>query len=302
MAKEIQEVLDLAGQLRKNSKTSTAADAIEVDPFFIEDPKVKKVIEFAISRRKNAYLVGPTGCGKSSGIINVAARLKEEMEIVSLDGESSKDDIIGKLLITPTDKGEAVTSEAPGPALRAVEQGKILLLEEVDMANPDILAALHRILETQSKFITVNIGQTRTIKKHPRFMCVATANTVGWGEDTFLYAGTKPQNQAFMNRFGLTVQMDYLDEVNEVKVVCDKTGVSKSLAEPMVKVAREVRAARTSASDRVMSIISTRDLLEWADIMSGINVRALEAAEYAFLNRMAETDREIVEKFITNRF
>ena len=302
MAKDIQEVLDLASELRSSKVAPQEADALEVDPLFYEDPRLKKVAEFSLKRRKNLLVKGDSGCGKSHGLINIAARHKEQMEVVNLNGEASVDAIMGKLLITPTDKGEAVTSEAPGPLMRAYEFGRILLLEEVDHALADVLAVLHRPMESQSKFLSVDIGSHRVIKKHPKFMVWATANTTGWGEGAFLYAGTKPMNQAFMNRFSLTMKMDYLPPEQEAKVVSSKTGIDPATATRLVEVAVEIRSSRESATERVVSLISTRDLLEWADVMEGMGANALEAAEVTFLERMMDTDQGIVRKLITNHF
>ena len=244
-------------------------------------------------------VVGPTGCGKSSLVINVCARLRERLEIVSMDGEVSTDNLLAKMLLT-VENGKEVTQVAYGPALRAYKDGKGLLLEEVDMGNADVLASMHRILETQSGFYTCNVGAQDSIKKASTFFCAATANTTGWGEDTFIYAGTKPLNQAFMNRFSLTVKLNYLPKAKEIDVLVNKTRIPKQLAEKMVTVAGEVRDARTKAVDRVASVISTRDLLEWADMVQGMNMRPTEAAEYTFLNRAPESDAEIMRRFISN--
>jgi cobaltochelatase CobS len=300
---DLQTALDLASSLRKHKAEPDALDAVQVDPFFIEDPKASAILDYAIRRRKHVYVFGPTGCGKSSFLINVAAKAGRRMEIVSMDVESSKFDIIGKLVIETNEKGESVTAVTLGPVLRAYAEGKILLLEEVDMGNPDVLAGMHRILEQQSNFVTVDIGKPITVKRHPDFQCWATGNTSAWGEGSFLYAGTKPQNQAFMNRLNLTIEMDYIDPYNEIKVVHSKTGLDTNVAREMVLAAHDVREGQKSTSDRIASVISTRDLLEWAEMVQGnANISAKEAAEVCFIQRMAENDREIVRRFISNRF
>ena len=286
-------------------------DELKVDPHFEEDPKTAKVLEFAIKRRKNVLMVGPTGCGKSSLAINVMARLNERGEIFSCDGETSTDTLIGKPWITKdSDTGEGITVIAYGAALRAYKLGKCLLLEEVDVAVPDILASLQRIMETQSKFYICNIGIEEVIPRDKNFLVIATANTIGTGEDTFMYAGTKPLNMAFMNRFGLTIKMDYLDKDREIKVLMNKTGIDKNIASSLVDVANDVRDASdpsriasssTPGGQRLVTTISTRDLLEWSDAIVGMSMTPDEASEYAFLNRNSETDRDIIKTFISNR-
>jgi len=292
---------DFAQSLRPKAVATGQPDDLKTDPHFEENPAISKVIEFAIKRRKNLLLVGPTGCGKSCYAIQVAARLKERLEIFSCTGETSNDELMAKPWVTTNDKGEAVTTVSYGAVLRAYKEGKGLLLEEVDMAVPDILAGLHRVMETNQNYYTCNTGVQEVVPKSKDFFVVATANTIGTGEDSFVYSGTKPLNQAFMNRFSLTVLMDYMDRPQEIKVLVNKTGIDKSLAEQMVDAARDARSARTTGADRIISTISTRDLLEWSDAIVGMSMGMIDAAWFTFLNRMTETDRDIVKTFIENR-
>lgn len=300
-ASSIKAATDLISELRSKSSV-VGPDSITIDPFFEEDPKNAKIVEFAIKRRKNLLMVGPTGSGKSSLAINVAARLKERLEVVNLHGETNKDEVIGKLLITTNKEGHAQTSTAYGPAVRAYREGCGLLLEEVGMASPDILACLQRFMEIQSGFITLDIGVQETIKRHRDFFVIGTSNDTGWGEESFMYSGIKPMNQSFMNRFSLTALCDYLDPIRETKVVSAKTGIDKAIAAKLVRVAGEVRKARSAATDRVVAVLSTRELLEWADAITGMCLRPLEAAECAFLNRCPEAERPIIARFIQNVF
>lgn len=294
----LSDALDLVTTLRPKLNSSAAPDQIHVDPNFIEDPNVTPVIEYAINRRKNLFLVGPTGCGKSSLAINVAARLGEAVEIFNCNGETSTDELIAK----PWRKSSGETVSIPGAALRAYSTGRGLLLEEVDHANPDILAALHRIMELNQNFVKVNVGEGETYKRDPRFFVMATANTIGTGEDTFMYAGTKPLNAAFMNRFSLTIKMDFLTADKEVSVLMNKTGAQKGLCEKMVSVAGEARALLKTDTDRIATVVSTRDLLEWADLVVSGNQTPVTAAEFVFLNRANEADRDVLSKLVTNHF
>lgn len=302
MADVLGDALDLVSSLRATEVPEEKEDRlIEVDPNFVEDPKTAAMVEFGIKRHKNVLLVGPTGCGKSSLAINVAARLGKRLDIINLDGETSVDNLMAKLLISKSDTGSPITSVAYGPVLRAYRDGHGLLLEEVDMAIPDILAALHRVLEINSKFVEISVGDTEVIKKHWDFFVIATANTIGTGEDAFLYAGTKVLNKAFMNRFSLTDRMNYLEKSKEVKVVVAKTGIDRDLAMDMVDAANDARKATKEGTSRVVDTISTRDLLEWADAILGMKLTPMEAAHYTFLNRVSTTDYDIIKGFVENR-
>jgi cobaltochelatase CobS len=300
---ELNKVQDFAASIRKKVTATGALDELKVDPFFEEDPVAARIVEFAIKRRKNLFVVGPTGCGKSSLVINVMARMKERAEIFNCNGETSIDELVAKQWL----EGGATVVKY-GAALRAYKEGKLLLLEEVDFAASDMLASMHRIMELNQQFYVCNIGPQEVIPKHQAFAVISTANTIGCGEDTFMYNGTKPLNQAFMNRFSLTVKMGYLESHKEVRVLMAKTGIQEAVAKVLVFTANDVRDAAdptrvsgTPGSQSIAATISTRDLLEWADAIVGMQMTPMEAAQYAFLNRINDTDRDIIDTFIKNR-
>jgi cobaltochelatase CobS len=299
--------VDLAAAIRSKTKPTGAINELKVDPYFEEDLVAAKVVEFGIKTRQNVLIVGPTGSGKSSLAINIMARLKESAEICNCSGETSTDEIIAKQGIINVD-GHSITTTILGAALRAYKDGKILLLEEVDFAIADILASLHRIMETNQQFYICNIGEPEVIQKSSRFAVISTANTIGTGEDSFMYNGTKPLNQAFMNRFSLTIRLGYIAADKEIKVLVNKTGIDKNVASVLVQCANDVRDAAdptrisgSLGSQTIASVISTRDLISWATAIKGMSLNPMEAAKYSFLNRINDADRDFMVTALQNR-
>lgn len=297
-----------AASLRNKNGSKGDPDELKVDPHFIEDEVAADLLEYSITRGKNAILVGPTGNGKSSLAINVLARLKRKAEQINCHGETSADGLLGKPWIVVDPKtNEGITQVALGPVLRAYKFGRVLLLEEVDVATAEVLMSLQRLLETQSEFYICDIGQQEIILKHKLYSVIATANTTGTGEDSFKYAGTKPLNQAFINRFCPQIIMDYLPKAQEIKVLINKTGIDRNMAAKMVDVANYVRIANDPAKiatstdptqTPLISTISTRDLIEWADMVTETRFDARTSAKYCFMNMMPEADQASVQKFI----
>jgi len=306
----ISNATDFAAELRNKNGQTGDTDELKVDPHFEEDPKAAMLVEYAVNNRKNILMVGPTGCGKSSLAVNVLARLKRKAEIFSCHGETSSDGLIGKpwVVVDPA-TNEGITKVAYGSALRAYKYGKILLLEEVDMAMAGVLASIQRILEVQSDFYICDIGEEEIIPKNKLFSVIATANTIGTGEDDFMYAGTNALNLSFINRFSVRYIMDYLTPEKEKKVLVNKTGIDEDIAEKMIRVANDVRdasdpkriaAGSVPGGTQLASVISTRDLIEWADMTMSCPLDIKEAASYAFLNCMPDSDQESVKKFLDN--
>lgn len=307
----ISKATDFAAELRNKNGQTGGVDELKVDPHFEEDPKAAMLLEYAISNGKNILIVGPTGSGKSSLACNVLARLKRKAEIFSCHGETSSEGLIGKpwVVVDPA-TNEGITKVSYGAALRAYSSGKVLILEEVDMAMAGILASIQRIMEVQSDFYICDIGEEEIIPKNKQFSVIATANTIGTGEDDFMYAGTNALNLSFVNRFSVRYIMGYLSKERESKVLVNKTGIDKAVADKMVLVANDVRDAgdpkRIAAGTvpggiSLVSVISTRDLIEWSHMVVNLSLDIKEAANYAFLNCMPESDQESVKKFISNQ-
>lgn len=140
------------------------------------------------------FIAGPTGCGKTSGVMEVAARLQWPVESVTLSQRSEVSDLIGCHTLV---NGSLKFSY--GPLTRAMLYGHILLLNEIDLMPPGELAALNDVLEGRNLTISANHGEV--IVPHPFFRVVATANSKGMGDESGAYHGVKLQNQAFLDRW-----------------------------------------------------------------------------------------------------
>ena len=116
------------------------------------------------------YISGPSGCGKTTIIHQTAARLGWGLEHVTLSGKSEVADLIGHEVLRRGD-----LQFVYGPLVRAMREGHILLLNEIDMMPPNELTALNDILE--GRFLTVLQNNGEIIRPHPDFRVIATANT-----------------------------------------------------------------------------------------------------------------------------
>ena len=154
-----------------------------------------------------------------------------------------------------------------GPLALAMRYGGICLVNELDMASPEVAAGLHGILDGSPLCIPENGGEL--IIPHPMFRFVATANTNGAGDDTGLYQGTQRQNLAFTDRF-ILCEMGYPDSSVEKKLLRDRyPALPVSLCETMVDYANEVRRlfmgemSGSTLSGSIEITFSTRSLLRW---------------------------------------
>jgi len=173
----------------------------------------------------------------------------------------------------------------------AMKAGQILVLEEIDGAEPAVLFVLQGVMEENGSLIlTENGGEI--VRPHPRFRIVATANTLGLGDETGLYAGTHVLNAAHLDRWTVVFNMNYLSEDREESLLAAKVPqLERKTAKTLVKLANAVRKA--AEQEQVFCTFSTRRLLFLASkaVLLG-SVR--DALELTVLNKLAKNDRQVV--------
>ena len=183
-------------------------------------PDLKKVIASRLFYP--VFITGMSGNGKTFGVEQACNQTNRELIRVNITVETDEDDLIGGFRLV---NGETVWHN--GPVIEALERGAILLLDEVDLASNKILC-LQSILEGKGVFLK-KIGEY--IKPSAGFNIVATANTKGKGSDDGRFIGTNVLNEAFLERFPITIEQDYPTVGVETKIL---TKVSESLNIPMI--------------------------------------------------------------------
>ncbi|MGO3679657.1 MAG: AAA family ATPase [Microbacteriaceae bacterium] len=146
-------------------------------------------------------LIGETGGAKTALAEHLAARVAPEAEFVSGYGDITSAQLVGTHELR-AEGGATVTAFEPGPLLRAMTEGKPLILDEVNAMPPEFLKRLNRILQLRpgARFaVQEQAGLTVTIARG--FSIIATANEHAPGR----YRGIEPLSAELINRFGANV-------------------------------------------------------------------------------------------------
>ena len=156
------------------------------------------------------YITGLSGNGKTMMIEQVCAALKRELIRVNITKRTDESDLIGSYELVD---GNTIRRE--GPVITAMRRGAVLLLDECDLGTEDILC-LQPILEGKPYF-DKKTGEV----VHPAdgFNVIATANTKGKGSDDGRFIGTNLLNEAFLERFAITVEQEYPPAATERKIL-----------------------------------------------------------------------------------
>lgn len=244
----------------------------------------------AVSCRDNVFVYGPTGCGKTTAILELAAMINQPCYRVNCSGEIRVADFVGdKTVELDAASGQSVIRWVDGILPMCMRNGWWLILDELDAAPPHVLFALQAVLEKGGKLVlTQNEGEI--VEPSKTFRVFATANTNGRGDETGAYSGTQLLNESFLDRFGMVLCRDYPDADTEASIL-EARGVTAKQAVDMVEVAKLVRDA--GAADTVSCTFSTRRLISWAEK----TVRygdAKRAAQVVILNRLSKDEAKFV--------
>lgn len=267
-----------------------------INPHYQFNKRDLTMFLMAMANGDTIYLQGHSGTGKTEMVNQIAARLNYNVVQVNFDGHLLRSDLVGELKI---EKGETKFRYGLVP-LGFSLPGTILLFDEVDAVAPETAFVVQRAVSGERKML---LHETNDLfELHPQNTIVATANTSGMGDDTSLYvAGTNVQNFSFQNRWDTVIQVDYLDEEKERKILADMFPKANP-PEVIHYVTSVVQAARTEfKAGKLSQPLTTRDSIRWLKKMSGLPLPML-TAEYTFLNRMTTEDALAVAEMIQRVF
>jgi hypothetical protein len=199
------------------------------------------------------FVTGLSGNGKTLMIEQVCSKLNKELIRVNITIETDEDDLLGGFRLM---NGE--TKFVPGPVIEAMERGCTLLLDECDLGSNKLLC-LQPVLEGKGVYLK-KINKWITPKEG--FNVMATANTKGKGSEDGRFIGTNILNEAFLERFAVTMEQPYASVAVEQKIVkgaMKKCGaVDDEFAKNLVTWADVIR--KTFYDGGVDEVISTRRL------------------------------------------
>ena len=199
------------------------------------------------------FISGLSGNGKTTMVEQICADLKREAIRVNISVETDEDDLIGGNTLVD---GNVVYRE--GPVLTAMKRGAVLILDEVDRGSNKLMC-LQAVLEGKSYF---NKKTGETITPASGFTIMATANTKGRGSDDGKFISAQLLDEAFLERFAITVEQEYPTMSVEKKIILNKMEragcVDEDFATHLVTWSDVIR--KTYLEGAIDELVSTRRL------------------------------------------
>ena len=199
------------------------------------------------------YITGLSGNGKTLMVEQACARVNKSYIRVQITPETDEDDLIGGFRLV---NGETIFAE--GPVIKAMKSGALLLIDELDRGSNKIMC-MQGVLEGKPVLIK-KTGEVVTPAEG--FNVIATANTKGKGSDDGRFIAASIIDEAFLERFTITVEQPYPSLATEKKIVLkhmDKYGkTDHDFAELLSQWSDTIR--KTFDDDGIDELISTRRL------------------------------------------
>lgn len=177
-------------------------------------------------------LIGPTGCGKTSSILELAKKKNTPMRSINLSLRSREHHILGRL---DRGKGNEIFWKK-GPLPLSMEEGSILYLDEINQAEGDVLIRLDECLDDRRQ---LNY-EGQTIIADNNWWVVSSINPLD-------VVGTKELPQQILSRFPARLVYEYPPPHIELKIIKRRTGMKSKYDDFMFRILNLFNELRRSS-------------------------------------------------------
>lgn len=279
--------------------TEPHPDIPKLDPTFrFYAPVLADVLDCLVNN-EIAWLYGDSGCGKSEFWLQVAARLNFPVVRLNMDSHVTRGDLVGQNRLVPGPTGAPVMKFIDGLVPRALKTPSIMLIDEIDLGDPEVMPVLQPVLEGRGIRILEDGGRYVAPHEWSRIGC--TANTIGLGSENQMYNNAHEQSAATRDRIGRFIKMPYLPPEKELEVVLARVpDADPEFAKKVIALAGKVREGYEM--DQVHQVFSTRTVqravrrhAKFAPLY-GDDTQAIHSTlEVTILGRCDKTSREVIK-------
>lgn len=175
-----------------------------------------------------------------------------------------------------------------GIVTTAARNGGILMVDEINIARPNILTALYALLDSGKLTLLDNGGEV--VKVHPDFRFVVTQNPAS----DPMFRGVEDSSRALIDRMDVYIRAAYPTRAVEARILKDRVeGVSEDTIGRTLNVGSKIRnMVKDGQFDQPFTV---RTSMRWAEmIVDGF--APAEAYGMAFMDRLEAYQRDRAEE------
>lgn len=238
----------------------------------------KKAIALGIKQDLPILLIGEAGTGKTSIARFLAHKRQQGYTRISMTGFTTPDELIGSKAIK-----DGATYYEDGILTKAMKEGHLVVLDEINATTPDCLFIIHGLLD-EDKRLTLPNGEI--VRPHKDFRFIATMNAD--------YEGTKGLNRALLDRFSIIIAINTLMPKQEEALLTKRTKIDNKVIKQLIGLAWTIRKAYKEG--KILTYASTRTLLQMANLIaSGITLK--NAFILSLMNKARVEEQKVLMEY-----
>ena len=246
-----------------------------------------RVFSEMVALEMNVLIEGPTGTGKTMFCGDWCFLRRQGMILVSVTDFDAKT-FIGEFILN--ENRQMVWKD--GPLITSMRGPILLVIDEINMGENQMLAALNHALLYREYFVAET---NELVRAHPDWRVVATMNPHEG------YLGTKELNPAIKRRFRLHLLLDNPGPELERQIIITQSGYDNDeFLTHAINVAKTLRHDASEGVEIIQSPCSPDHLVTWAKLCKG-GRDTWRAFELAVSGPAAPEDREhfkdVMERF-----
>jgi cobaltochelatase CobS len=268
----------------------------KLDPYFVfpEKATLETATILEKKERNNVWIYGGTGSGKTTLTKNLAAKVRARLWNINGTSHLVPSDVLGR----PWARAGEITFRY-GIIPKWLREGGWLLINEYDTLDAEVVNALKSCLEFP-RHITLLENDDEVIYGNPDCRLIVTNNTQGRGDDSGMFVNTNVQSIADLRRFDAFIEVDYIDEESERKLLSRMfPDAPPEVVKNIVEVAN--RSREGYKKKQLGRVISTAECINWCENYSLFGT-GHHSARISFLNAYEDEARMAMKDIINNIF